>query len=517
MKDESVGESSQNEQKKQEMAKKQQNKLIRALLDHDYAVLGHPDVNVTEADRERFYNMVSNGQISGMDFAQIISSIRGPLESVGKEELFPKIIDDNHEKRILAYMSGIGFENFEKITPDTLEDFLGKYPNPADFVSAKEDFLNAINRSNPEAKPQDYKQAMEDYCQDIYGKKYEYFLQIEELKKLAEEWRLDRESEKLTVDFLEKGVISGDGWLQNGQIYMLTTELLRKVGLVPRYLMEIGGVEIAISKAFMVDVHEAVVAYVKINNMVKVRGYYRSNSQGMWRLLVDYVGGNGEIAWYGIGRNEESLTLPLKIQKELNMIASKGFLKIPGVNTGFFLGGTAKRYNSKEEYKQLIAENKMTGDYYREVNPEPILNFGVLSELKHPPESIDVDGENAPNFRKQLDHYEMQTEMYGDVVVRQFPSEGDNLRYSMFEVGHGDFKKAWVGGIEANATITSTGLKSEWVSSGDVCTPLLEYQTMTGGYGVPDGRGDGYESMWEKYLSLVPIIKRYLYTWGDEG
>ena len=87
----------------------------------------------------------------------------------------------------------------------------------------------------------------------------------------------------------------------------------------------------------------------------------------------------------------------------------------------------------------------------------------------------------------------------------------------MFEVGHGDFKKAWVGGIEANATITSTGLKSEWVSSGDVCTPLLEYQTMTGGYGVPDGRGDGYESMWENYLSLVPIIKRYLYTWGDEG
>lgn len=498
-----------------DIAKKQQDKLIRALVLHDYAVLGHPEVDVSEDERTKFYRMVSNGQIGKSDFAGVIASIKGPLELEGAEATLAKVATDNYKKRILAYMSGLGFDNYEQVKPETIKDFLEKYPTPDSFLSSREDFLNAIKRSNPEQKYEEYKKAMDDFSASIYGKKEEYYLQAEELKRLSEEWRLDEESVKLAEDFLASATISGDGWLQNGQIYMLTPKILEKVGLGPRFLIEIGGVEIAFSKVFKADVHEATVAYVKVHNTVKIRGYYRSNSQGMWRYLADYVGGNGEIAWYGVGRNEESLTLPLKIQKELNMIANREIFEVPGVNMGFFLGGTAKRFNSKEEYKQLVADGKMEGDYYKEVSSEPILNFGVLSTLKHPPESIDVEGENAPNFRKQLDHYDMHTEMYGDVTVRQFPSEDDNLRYTMFEVGHGGNKKAWVGSIEANATITSTGLKSEWISTGDVCTPLLEYQTMTGGYGVPDGRNDGYESMWEKYLSLVPIVKKYLYTWGD--
>ena len=499
-----------------ELAKKQQDKLIRALLDHDYAVLGHPHVEVSDVDRERFYRMVSTGQIGKVDFENIIASIKGPVESEGADVVLEKITDKNHEKRILAYMSGLGFDNFERVQAETVKDFIGKYPNPADFVSAANDFLEAVRRSNPEEKYQQYLAAMTEFSSEIYGKKQEYFEQTKELMRQAEEWQLDKDSEKLTEMFLFNAEVSGDGWVQNEQIYLLTTELLQKVGLVPRFYLEVGGVEIALSKVFKVDVHEAAVAYVKINNRVEVRGYYRSNSQGVWRYLADYVGGNGEIAWYGVGRNEESLTLPLKIQKQLNMIAARGLLEIPGVNTGFFLGGTAKRFNSKEEYKNLVAENKMEGDYYKEVSAEPKLNFGVLSTLKHPPESIDIDGEMAPDFRNEMDTYVMSTEMYGTVTVRQFPSYNDELRYLMFEVGNGDNKKAWVGGIEVNAPITSTGLKAEWVSTGDVGTPLFEYQTMTGGYGVPDGRNDGYESMWEKYLSLVPLIKRYLYTWRDE-
>jgi len=185
------------------------------------------------------------------------------------------------------------------------------------------------------------------------------------------------------------------------------------------------------------------------------------------------------------------------------------------VNMGFFLGGTAKRYTSKEEYKKLVDEGKMDSDYYREMEHEPRLNFGVLSPEKHPPFSVDIEDENGPNFRNQLDHYTMKTEMYGEVTVRQFPSFNDELRYLVCEVGKKDEKKAWIGTIEVNAPMTSVGLTAGWVSSGDICTPLYEYQTMTGGYGKPDGRTDGYESMWEKYLSQMPIIKKYLYTWRD--
>ena len=152
---------------------------------------------------------------------------------------------------------------------------------------------------------------------------------------------------------------------------------------------------------------------------------------------------------------------------------------------------------------------------------EPRLNFGALSAEKHPPFSVDIEDDNGPNFRNQLDHYTMRTEMYGEVTVRQFPSFNDELRYLVCEVGKRDAKKAWIGTIEVNAPMTSVGLTAGWVSSGDICTPLYEYQTMTGGYGtvvvnsVGVARTDGYESMWEKYLSQMPIIKKYLYTWRD--
>ncbi len=493
---------------------RQRRKLIQAILNRDAKILGQSDTEVTEADRTRFYDLVNRGIIKNADADRMIISIKGPLESEGADAIFAKISATNYERRILAYMTGLGFDNYENIRPKSVETFLERYPNPMNFQPASDDFLAAIKHSNPVEKYEAYQTAIHNFCLHIYGKKQEYWEQSKILFIEADEWRIDQEAQKMSAELLPYAEISGDAWLQNGQIYMLRPELLAKVGLGPRYLMEIGGVEIALSRVFMADVHEAAIAYVKYNGAVKVRGYYRSNSQGMWRLLADYVGGNGEIAWYGVGFNEESLTLPLRIQKQLNMICKKGIHEIPGANTSFFLGGTAKRFNTKEEYKQLVAEGKMDSDYYREVNHQPIVDFGVLSIEKHPPESIDVDKGNAPNFRKQLDHYRMDTKMYGVVTVRQFPSFNDNLRYTMCEIGQGDLKRAWVGGIEVNATITSTGLKSEWVSTGDICTPLLEYQSMTGGYGNPEGRTDGYEDMWE-YLKLMPMIKRYLYTWRD--
>ena len=43
------------------------------------------------------------------------------------------------------------------------------------------------------------------------------------------------------------------------------------------------------------------------------------------------------------------------------MICKKGAFKIPNANTSFFLGGTARRFNSKEEYKQLEGDPQIKG------------------------------------------------------------------------------------------------------------------------------------------------------------
>lgn len=489
----------------------EKNRIIKAILKRDLGFLKSENVEVSDEERETFLRRIMNGQIGKADFTQIIDSL--PYGELSK--VFEKIKDDKYKLRIVAYMTGLGFDNYEKVTKESLDKFINRYPSPLAFESAENDFLTAIREGNPEQKYLDYKEKMKELVQEIYGEKARVLDFYDEFVKEAEDWQIGKDAVRLTSEFLPTAEIVGDAWVQNGREYRLTTELLKKVGLVPTFYLEMGGAEVALSPAFKVDAHEAVIAYVRLNNQIKVCGYYRSNSQAMWRFLADYVGGNGEIAWYGVGFNEESLTLPMRFQKELNYVSSHGIMEVPGVNMGFFLGGTAKRYTSKEEYKKLVNEGKMDSDYYREMEHEPRLNFGVLSAEKHPPFSVDIEDENGPNFRNQLDHYTMKTEMYGEVTVRQFPSFNDELRYLVCEVGKKDEKKAWIGTIEVNAPMTSVGLTAGWVSSGDICTPLYEYQTMTGGYGEPDGRTDGYESMWEKYLSQMPIIKKYLYTWRD--
>lgn len=495
-------------------------KLIQAVLNRDAALLnegaaaGAAETENAEAaaeDKAKLFWMISTGAVKWQNFVELLAGV----PNAARETAFAAITASRFKARILAYMSGVGFDNFEQLRVENIDDFLKRYPGPTEFEPAEADFLEAIRRSNPEQKYLDYKTEMDQLKRDIYGEKELYLETAQELMDEAEDWRLEQEAEKLEGPFLERAVISGDAWEQNGQNYALTTDLLKKVGLGPRYLLEMGGVQIALSRVFKVDSHDAAIGYIKFDENVRVRGFYRSNSQGMWRHLADYVGGNGEIAWYGTGFNEESLTLPMKIQKQLNEIAGRGIFEIPGVNTGFFLGGTAKRFASKDEYKQLVADGRMEADYYKEVNREPKLDFGVLSTLKHPPEGIDLTGDNEPNFRNQLDKFVMKTDMYGDVTVRQFPSASDELRFIVCEVGKGVAKKVWIAGIEVNSPITSTGLKKEWVSTGDICTPLFEYQTMTGGYGEAEGRTDGYESMWEKYLSQMPIVKKYLYSWRD--
>ena len=521
---------------KKERQERQQRKLIKAILDRDGRYLAEEDVELSPEERERFYRLVSTGVIHRDDFVRMVAGIKLPEA----EDSFVKIASSNYKRRILAYFAGVGFDNFEKVTADTVADFLKKYSNPYAFAAPKMDFLMAIKKSNPMEKYEVYAREMREFVAAVYGQEQEYAMRAKELLALAADWQIDEDAKKFAGGFLAAAEIEGDAWLQNGVEYRLTPELLDQGGLAPRFLIEMGGVEIALSRVFMADVHEAAIAYVKFDNTVHVRGYYRSNSQGMWRYLPDYIAGNGEIAWYGVGYNEESLALPLKLQKQLNMIADKGIWSVPGVNMAFFLGGTARKFaGTVEEYK--AREDNFEGAYYKEVKREPRLNFGWLSSEKRPPESIEVFGGAAPNFRNQLDHYEMRTEMYGEVAVRQFPSMDDEVRWMMLERGFGLSKKAWVGGVEVNSPITSMGLRREWVSSGDVATPLYEYQSMADGYGeeitgeasfvpsnvpgmpdipvVLDDAGgkvpEGYLSMWNKYLKLMPVVQKFLYTWRE--
>jgi hypothetical protein len=53
------------------------------------------------------------------------------------------------------------------------------------------------------------------------------------------------------------------------------------------------------------------------------------------------------------------------------------------------------------------------------------------------------------------------------------------------------------------------GVRQNWIDAGDIDTPVDEYRSQDGGYGVEVGRGQ-YVDMFPKYLSKIPLISDYI-------
>ena len=73
--------------------------------------------------------------------------------------------------------------------------------------------------------------------------------------------------------------------------------------------------------------------------------------------------------------------------------------------------------------------------------------------------------------------------------------------------------RVWVGGVESEGEIRTTGLRDQWVSAPFLTTPAFEYASMSEGYGNPKLRSEEYGEyidMFENYLSKIPIIQEYL-------
>lgn len=487
------------------------NQLIYAILSHSQDLIGVSDRDPDEKELDGLYQKVANGQINRSDWNSLISAVPGPDTQI--EKLHEIATNTEEKRRILAYMSGVGFDNYEHTNAKHLKTFLERFPNPANLDAVEGDFLNAIKISKPDSL-EDYKSAIKAFRNDIYGEKQSYWDEIKGIEEEARKWSAD----KLSLIYLKNAVIDGDPWPQGDQSYPLTIDILKAVGLGPRHEIEVGGVNIALSDSFIAEGRDAIIAYVQTTEgTVKVRSYYRSNAQGMWRYLPDYVAEDGHITLFGRGYHQEAFVLPSVLQKELSRINLEITIDdIPGTNMSFFLAGTAKRYESKDAYNEAKGKHELSGDAYNEIQETPSVKFGEVADEKHPPESLDLDGPDAPDFRHASDEFTIFSNIYGDVKVRTFPSYDKSLTYTICEIGEGEKQRAWIGNIELKASVTSTGLKAEWVSIADFGTSLYVHSDRAGEYGDEEDKNGIYISMWENYLKRMPIIKRYFYSGRDE-
>lgn len=474
---------------------------------------------------------------SEAEFLRGLPDTVGMTNGQGVRILLEKIKEDSEQAQMFALVAGRDANMMVEMTEADVVRFLqtdqGRpegLDTPVGFGLRRRVILGNLKPMSDDETYQGYVQAMNRLEEDLYGEKFEYYREMERQNKAArkegkrrrgenvmravnadgaeatrelgqKKFEMYRNDERRQEMLLRNAVIEGDPWMENGQIYRLTPEVLAANGLEPKYMVKVGGREVDLSDIYMMDDdgRYAAVGYVPTEEGVKVRTYYQSKSQGMWRYLPDYVKepGAAGMEWYGKGYSEESVILPAELQQAFATIQGMAPTKRVQTNPEFIAGGAAMQYNSTAEYVDKMYKQQMRGDFYREVRPQPMtVEFGMQhAGMKQEPERVVVAPGREPDFGQLLMSYKGEN-----------PNVGE-MDWLMCTDGRG---RSWVGGIESTSPVTSTGCRRDWVAGGDVTTPLYEYGgKQDGGYGDFGDRKGRYLGMWKDYVSKMPLVRKY--------
>jgi len=517
---------------KTEPNKYQQDKIIAALSSQNFDILFGEAVENSDERRKEFLQKLSGGEIKEEDIKKLILNIRPPIQEEKNPDnpikLFGKVSNHEHNHPMTSFLAELAINDFNKgkeLNPKNLAELLQKYPDPMTFEKATQKILKEIGSKISLEKYNEFKKSLEELNLVLYGKRAEYYNQIKLLQKEAwennqtkdkiphtkpnkESIEMRKRQEKIQYPDIQIEKINNDESKEilrrtkiHGDPFMgefLTTEILKEEKLGPKYKIKLGDYTVWLSSAYELGSGRiAVVSYIEKDGEITAYSYYRSDSQGVWRFLPDYtIKENGKIKWVGKGYGEESVTLPIELQKTLSTI-TKEKIK-PKRNPGFIFAGTAKRFG--REFK----------GYYNEVESSPKKlngNFYPKYNEKTPPEQMVLADNESPDFSKLITSWEQETALYGKITIEVFPSKDGGLKYMFCSNSSG---KIWIGGIQNNSKIQSMGLGETWVDGGDLTTPAFEYKDLAGNFGNDREKIGPYVDMFENYLSNIQVIREYI-------
>ncbi len=511
-------------------AERQKRKIVAYFLTRNDKVINENDASIAPWHGQEVLRQMRCNEIDKDDKKKFLRRIATPadVEEIGEEGVL-KDLDDKELKILWDEFHDKKEEKKGLPEPEDIRRFLNKYKTPFDFKKDEDKFLKSV-ATRQKDKPfnmevyEKYRLAMESFKSKIYGKRYEYYERLEEMDCDARGYELRALSAEEKIDILDEAKMEGDAVGKRG---ILSVENLEYLGLAPTVEMNFENASVAFSPMFKVGSREAVIGYVKTSgsNETIVRSYYRSNSQGLWRYLPDYVMDydSGKIKYYGKTNNEERVSVPMVMQDAL----AKAFDGTEPMDFGWIdpyddfaqdvLMGTAKRYgepgmsydDAYKEYGRCQREGTAKGAFYEEVDSIPEVNFGIISREKPSPESLDIKGGKAPDFSDKKRGFETDGGMYGRISVETFESMDGSMEYTVCTQKSSG--KCWIGGAETKGKITSTGCRKSFVSLGHLATPPYDYDTQDGGYGDRSDQLHGYVGMWANYVSRMPVIQKYLH------
>ncbi len=178
------------ETKEQQNTARQQRKMVGALLtcsnlDTSADVLNEHDVTLPEGARDELLDMINDGRITRYDERSVLRLIDTDMQKIGGANILGKL-QDKHERRIAAWISGTGFDNYQNLSPKSLENLFFSYPCAMDFEAVLPQLVEWVREGNGDKKAAEYQAAGESFMKKFYGKQAEYLEQINVINADAE-------------------------------------------------------------------------------------------------------------------------------------------------------------------------------------------------------------------------------------------------------------------------------------------------------------------------------------------
>lgn len=90
------------------------------------------------------------------------------------------------EQKILGFLSGVGFDNYEQGRFSDLNTIVGRYPSPSALTSQMNHLLTLLAERNSPAKVQEYVNSFDTFKQKVYGERNDYDKAFDEFYDDAE-------------------------------------------------------------------------------------------------------------------------------------------------------------------------------------------------------------------------------------------------------------------------------------------------------------------------------------------
>ncbi len=294
-------------------------------------------------------------------------------------------------------------------------------------------------------------------------------------------------------------------------------DLINKHGLQPKHNVTVDNVNYSLSDPFDIGHGRvAVLGVVDDGTQKTLRAFYRSNSQGNFRLLPAQNQGLGHLGLpgYDKGLGEHMLNLPSQVDETLAGLVRNNATRtnIPVDDAGRLFSGASPVNRTPAEYMAYRESADFVGQGVTQRNIAPGAGKGSRSRI---PQDVEIAPEHMPRFdQPPVRTYKTNTSTAGEVDAMVYRSADDSLEYTLFK---GQDGRVWVANVaDASAPVTRHGVRQQAIDAGELDMPRWEYhQQIPHGYAGPahPEMSQVYGDAWA-YLRELPLIQSYYSSQG---